>query len=242
MHTIVVSANNVSVEFGDGYKALNDINLELPAGKITGLIGPSGAGKTTLIRAIVGRIKVTAGTISVLGSQAGSAGLRGKFSYMTQSLSVYPDITVKENFAFFACMLGLSGSNAKAFISETLQRVDLVPQADQIVTSLSGGQKQRVSLGVALLGDPELLVLDEPTVGLDPVLREQLWKLFRQLVESGKTIIISSHVMDEADRCDSLVLIRDGKVLAHATPAELVRQTGARNVEDSFIKLVGDAQ
>jgi len=238
----VVSIKNVSVDVGNSYKALNSVSLELSAEKITGFIGPSGAGKTTLIRAIVGSRRITRGSVTVLGESAGSVDLRGRLSYMPQSLSVYPDITVRENFTFFARILGLPRPKVRATVAETLHEVSLEGQANQIVGSLSGGQKQRVSLGVALLGAPELLVLDEPTVGLDPALREDLWKLFHKLAKSGKTIIVSSHAMDEADRCDDLVLIRNGKILAHASPAEFIKQTGAQTVESGFIQMVGHAQ
>jgi len=233
-----VAVKNLSVIYKNGFKALNGVSLELPAGKITGFIGPSGAGKTTLIRVLVGRQKIAGGTAAVLGSPAGSAKLRGQFSYMTQNLSVYPDLTVTENLNYFARMLGLRGTAVKTAVNGAVRLVDLGPQTEQVVGSLSGGQKQRVSLAVALLGDAPLLFLDEPTVGLDPVLREQLWKLFRELVGKGKTIIITSHVMDEADRCDDLVLIRGGKVLAHASPHELCAQTHSQTVEEGFIKLV----
>jgi ABC-2 type transport system ATP-binding protein len=178
--------------------------------------------------------------VSILGWPAGSGRLRGQFSYMTQSLSVYPDLTVGENLRYFACMLGLSHQHVEPAVTEALQQVDLVAHADRIAGNLSGGQKQRVSLAVALLASPQLLVLDEPTVGLDPVLREQLWRLFRDLAGKGRTVIVSSHAMDEADRCDDLVLLRGGKVLAHASPHELCVQTHSKTVEESFIKLVGD--
>jgi len=233
-----VSVRHVSVEFEGVFKALDDVSLELPPGKITGFIGPSGAGKTTLIRVLAGRQKVTNGTASVFGLPAGSGALRGQFSYMTQSLSVYPDLTVGENLSYFARMVGLKRGQLTDAVAHVLQQVDLKPHAAQVVGSLSGGQKQRVSLGVALLGSPELLFLDEPTVGLDPVLREQLWRIFRDLAKAGKTVIISSHVMDEADRCDDLVLIRGGKVLAHASPHDFCVQTHSKTVEDGFIKLV----
>ncbi|HEY4161068.1 MAG TPA: ABC transporter ATP-binding protein [Candidatus Saccharimonadales bacterium] len=232
------AVKNLSVTYKNGFKALNGVNLELPAGKITGFIGPSGAGKTTLMRVLVGRQKITGGTVTVLGHPAGSAKLRGQFSYMTQNLSVYPDLTVTENLNYFARMLGLHGAAVKTAVNEAIRLVDLTPQAGQVVGSLSGGQKQRASLAVALLGDASLLFLDEPTVGLDPVLREQLWELFRELTSRGKTIIITSHVMDEADRCDDLVLVRGGTVLAHATPHELCAQTHSKTVEEGFIKLV----
>jgi ABC-2 type transport system ATP-binding protein len=234
-----VTVEKLSVIYGGGFKALDDVSLKLPAGKITGFIGPSGAGKTTLIRVLVGRQKVTGGSVAILDMPAGSAKLRGKFSYMTQSLSVYPDLTVRENLNYFARMLGLRRAAVKSTVEVALYRVDLATHANQVVSSLSGGQKQRVSLAVTLLGDPQVLFLDEPTVGLDPVLREQLWELFRDLARKGKTVIVSSHVMDEADRCDDLVLIRDGKMLAHASPEELREQTHSKTVEEGFIKLVG---
>jgi ABC-2 type transport system ATP-binding protein len=233
-----IEAKNLSVVYKSGFKALDGVDLELQAGKITGFIGPSGAGKTTLVRVLVGRQKITSGQATVLGRPAGSGSLRGQFSYMTQSLSVYPDLTVTENLDYFAHMLGLSGTEAKNAVFEAIQRVDLRPQSKQVVSNLSGGQKQRASLAVALLGDPPILFLDEPTVGLDPVLREQLWELFRELAAKGKTVIVTSHVMDEADRCDDLVLIRAGQVLAHGSPKELCNQTHSRSVEESFIKLV----
>lgn len=237
-----VTVKKLSVVYDGGFKALDDVALELPAGKITGFIGPSGAGKTTLIRVLVGRQKITSGTAMILGKPVGSSKLRGQFSYMTQSLSVYPDLTVYENLSYFARMLGLKRVDIKTAIASVLQQVDLTPQAPQMVSNLSGGQKQRVSLGVALLGDPKLLFLDEPTVGLDPVLREQLWDIFRGLASRGKTIILSSHVMDEADRCDDLVLIRAGKVLAHASPRALCETTHSRTVEEGFVKLVKAAE
>jgi len=239
MH-VAIETKNLTVKFEKKFVALKDVNITLPAGKIIGFIGPSGAGKTTLIRCLVGRQKITHGSAKVLGVQAGSAKLRGRFSYMTQSLSVYPDLTVRENFSYFASMLGQKGAAKVAMIAVVLEQVDMTPQADRLVSGLSGGQKQRVSLGVSLLGDPEILFLDEPTVGLDPVLREQLWDLFRELVTAGKTIVLSSHVMDEADRCDDLLLIRDGKVLAHASPKRLRAQTRTKSVEESFIELVGE--
>jgi ABC-2 type transport system ATP-binding protein len=237
----VIIIDKLSVIVGDGFKALTDIDLKLAQGSITGFIGPSGAGKTTLIRTIVGRQKAHSGTVAVLNNPAGSAVLRSQLSYMTQELSVYADLTVGENLSYFASMVGVYGRKAKAMYSEVLSQVDLTDKTDVLVGDLSGGQKQRVSLAVALLGDPKVLVLDEPTVGLDPVLREQLWKLFRQLRDDGHSIIISSHVMDEAERCDDLVLIRDGRVIAHDGPGQLRKQTGTDTVEQAFLKLAGGA-
>lgn len=235
-----VTVEDATVVFGADFTALGGVNLELPAGQVVGFIGPSGAGKTTLIRAIVGRQKLTEGAITVLGQPAGSAALRSRLSYMTQENSVYPDLTIRQNLRYFTTMFGLKRAHIPEEIDRLLEIVRMQPQADQLVRSLSGGQKQRVSLAVALIGKPELMVLDEPTVGLDPVLREQIWDIFRELAAKGTSLIITSHVMDEAERCDDLVLIRDGKVLAHGSPSRLCEQTGAKTVEQSFLRLVGE--
>jgi ABC-2 type transport system ATP-binding protein len=229
-----VVVKNLSVTLGGRFKALKNVDLELPAGQTIGVIGPSGAGKTTLIRAIVGRQKIGRGSISVFGQAAGSKSLRSQLSYMTQGLSVYDDLTVRQNLEFFGRMVGAGGT-----VNDVLHTVELADKADNLVSDLSGGQRQRVSLGVALLGHPKLLVLDEPTVGLDPVLRDKLWQLFDRLAEQGRTLIISSHSMDEAERCQDLVLIRDGRVVAHEPPKALMKRTGTDSIEQSFLKLVG---
>ncbi|HEY8999684.1 MAG TPA: ABC transporter ATP-binding protein [Candidatus Saccharimonadales bacterium] len=239
MHETSMQIKNVSVRLG-GKDVLHRVSVELPAGNVVGFIGPSGAGKTTLIRSIVGRQKIAEGSITVAGLPAGSPGLRKRMSYMTQEVSVYGDLTVTQNLRYFASMSGMPRKQIKAAIAETLKAVDMTPQASQVAGSLSGGQKQRLSLAIALLGKPEFMVLDEPTVGLDPLLREQLWKLFRELVANGTTLLISSHVMDEAERCDDLLLIREGKVLAHDSPHKLCERTGSKTVEESFLKLVGE--
>lgn len=240
MAETAVKIKNVQVTLGKDFTALSDISVELPAGKITGFIGPSGAGKTTLMRGIVGRQKLQSGSIAVFDLPAGSAKLREQLSYMTQEPSVYQDLTVQENLTYFATIFGIPKLEVSKTVSDILKTVDLTNQANQLVQDVSGGQKQRVSLAIALIGYPRLMVLDEPTVGLDPVLREQMWTLFRQLAAEGATIIISSHVMEEAERCDDLLLIRDGKVLAHGSPTELRQQTGTTSVEQSFLKLVGN--
>ncbi len=227
---------------GGHFSALKRVSFELEPGRITGFIGPSGAGKTTLMRAIVGRQRTTHGKVQVLGLPAGSAALRSRVSYMTQDVSVYSDLTVQENVLYFARMLGRRGKAALDACAKALAEVDMSGKSHVLVAHLSGGQKQRVSLAIALLGDPELLVLDEPTVGLDPVLREQLWQLFRGLAVAGKTIIVSSHVMDEAERCDDLLLIRDGQIVAHDTPKELCERTGTKTVEQAFLSLAGSKQ
>jgi len=242
MNGSAVQLKNVSVILGGHYHALKRINVDLPAGKVVGFIGPSGAGKTTLIRSIVGRQRLSSGSITINDLPAGSPKLRSQISYMTQEVSVYGDLTVKENIHYFATMFGIRRNAMREAISNILHTVDMTEHANQLVSKLSGGQKQRVSLAIALIGYPKIMVLDEPTVGLDPVLREQLWRLFRELAANGTTLIISSHVMDEAERCDELLLIRNGELLAHGSPAELCAQTGTHSVEDSFLKLVGAKQ
>lgn len=232
-----VKIKNLSVTLGGKVEALKNVDLELPAGKTIGVIGPSGAGKTTLIRSIVGRIKITSGSVEVFDLAAGSAKLRKQLSYMTQELSVYPDLTSRENLNYFAAMNGMPKKEIKKRINDSLKTVDLAEKAESLVSDLSGGQKQRVSLAVSLIGSPKLMVLDEPTVGLDPVLRDKLWALFKKLASQGTTLIITSHSMDEAERCDDLVLLRNGKVVAHSTPAELKRQTGTMTIEEAFLKL-----
>lgn len=228
---------HVSVRFG-GTQALNNVSISLPTGKIIGLLGPSGAGKTTFMRVIVGRQHVDGGSVVVLGQPAGAGSLRGRIGYMPQAAAIYQDLTVRENVRYFAKMLGVGRKDALACIKQ----VDLLPQANQLVATLSGGQKSRVSLAIALLGKPELLVLDEPTVGVDPVLRQKLWTIFRAVSATGTTLIVSSHVMDEASRCDDLLLIRRGKFLAHATPERLCKHTHTKTVEEAFLTLVREAK
>ncbi|MEQ1735741.1 MAG: ABC transporter ATP-binding protein [Rhodoglobus sp.] len=215
-------------------EALRGVTVSVPRGGLVGLLGPSGSGKTTLMRSVVGVQKLTGGTVTVLGLPAGSAALRTRVGYVTQDASVYDDLTVRQNLNYFRSMLGAPASDVQRVIDET----DLAGQAEQLVGSLSGGQRSRASLAAALLGRPELLVLDEPTVGLDPVLREELWALFRKLADAGTTLIVSSHVMDEANRCDRLLLLREGELLADVTPQELLATTGATDADAAFLTLI----
>ena len=217
-----------------GVEVITGMDLDLPAGRLIGLLGPSGSGKTTLMRAVVGVQQVAAGTVEVLGRPAGHPELRHRVGYVTQAPSVYTDLTVVENLRYFARLLGAT----EADVVRSLDDVDLTALARRRVGVLSGGELSRVSLAVALLASPELLVLDEPTVGLDPVLRRDLWQLFRELSDRGTSLLVSSHVMDEAARCDRLVLLREGRVLADAILPDLLAQTGAADVEGAFLTLV----
>ena len=213
---------------------LDGLQLRIPRGQVVGLLGPSGCGKTTLMRAIVGVQKVAGGTVTVLGEPAGSPVLRHRVGYVTQAASVYDDLTVRQNLSYFRRVLGTGKDDVDSVISAT----ELGDNADQLVSTLSGGQRSRVSLAAALLGAPDLLVLDEPTVGLDPLLRVELWSLFHRLADAGTSLLISSHVMDEATRCDRLLLMRDGAILADQTPEELLAETGTRDAESAFLALL----
>jgi ABC-2 type transport system ATP-binding protein len=229
----VVEANELRVELGEN-EILHKLNVVVRAGTITGLIGPSGSGKTTIMRSIVG-VQKYSGRLTVLGEAAGSKSLRPKIGYVTQSPAVYGDLTIAQNITYFATIAGATKAQAK----EVIKKVRLNSLANQLVGSLSGGQRARVSLAVALLGDPELLVLDEPTVGLDPILRAELWAEFAELARQGKSLLISSHVMDEADRCEELILVRDGKILWNDTRSNLLKQTKSRSVGDAFVTMIG---
>ena len=217
-----------------GQVVLHDVSFGVPRGSITGLLGPSGCGKTTLMRAIVGVQIVEGGTVTVLGEPAGSSRLRDKIGYATQNPSVYADLTVAESLRYFAAILRAPAGDVARVIDE----VGLGTHANHMVGELSGGQLSRASLAVALLGRPELLVLDEPTVGLDPVLREELWALFTELAARGVTLVVSSHVMDEAARCERLLLMREGHILADDTPDALRTATAADDLEQAFLRLV----
>jgi ABC-2 type transport system ATP-binding protein len=216
---------------------LHDLDIRVPRGQVVGLLGPSGSGKSTLMRSIVGAQRIAAGTVTVLGSPAGTPALRRRVGYVTQAPSVYEDLTVAQNLQYFGRVIGAPRGDT----DRVVQEVDLRPQAKQLVGNLSGGQRSRVSLAVALLGSPELLVLDEPTVGLDPVLRRDLWTLFASLAASGVSLLVSSHVMDEATRCDRILLLHDGDLLADETPAELLAQTKTRDADDAFLALIAQA-
>jgi ABC-2 type transport system ATP-binding protein len=228
-----ITIDDLDVRRG-GRLVLTRFSARLPQGAVTGLLGPSGCGKTTLIRSIVGVQKVAGGTVTVLGEPAGAASLRSRVAYVTQAPSVYADLTVRENLHYFARVLGAPADR----VGEALKTVDLESARDRLVGTLSGGQRSRASLAAALLGRPDVLVLDEPTVGLDPVLRRDLWDLFHRLAADGATLLVSSHVMDEAARCDRLLLMREGRLVADTTPAELRERTGQEEMEAAFLRLV----
>ena len=230
---LAIRARDLRVVRG-GTTVLPGLSCEVASGTVTGLLGPSGSGKSTFIRCVVGVQRVAGGSVEVLGRPAGAAELRPRVGYMTQAPSVYGDLTVRENLRFFAQVLDAPRDR----VDRVLADVALEKYGDRIVGSLSGGERARVSLATAMLGEPELLVLDEPTVGLDPVLRRDLWRLFRGLAERGATLLVSSHVMDEADRCDAILLLREGQLLAHASPAELLARTGERDMDSAFLRLV----
>lgn len=231
--TAAVSVRGLRVVRGST-EVFEGFDVDVARGAITGLLGPSGCGKTTLMRAITGVQKITAGTVAVLGEPAGSKRLRRRVAYDTQAASVYGDLTVRQNLRYFARVVGAAASE----VDRVLDAVGLRAQGDQLVASLSGGQGSRVSLAVAMLGSPDLLVLDEPTVGLDPLLRAELWEVFRALADAGATLIVSSHVMDEALRCDRLLLLRAGTLVADTTPAELLADTGERDPDAAFLALI----
>lgn len=215
-------------------RVFDGIDVRVERGAITGLLGPSGSGKTTLMRAIVGVQLLEKGTVSVFGEPAGSPALRHRIGYLTQSPSVYPDLTVAENIDYFASLYGPDIDRARRVIT----RVGLEDRTKQLVSTLSGGQHSRASLACALVGDPELLVLDEPTVGQDPLLRDELWAHFRSLADGGKTLLVSSHVMDEANRCDRLILIRAGEIIADDTPAAVKAAAETDDLDEAFLRLI----
>ncbi|MBF6329837.1 ABC transporter ATP-binding protein [Nocardia transvalensis] len=217
-----------------GREVLHDISLTVPRGCITGLLGPSGCGKTTLMRSIVGTQLVQAGSVRVLGAEAGTPGLRARVGYVTQAPSIYDDLSVTDNVSYFGALYGRSSTDVAAAI----EAVGLADHARQRGNQLSGGQRTRASLACALVADPDLLVLDEPTVGLDPVLRVDLWNQFHALAAQGRTLLVSSHVMDEAEHCDRLLLLRDGYLLAQLSPDELRDRTGESSLENAFLALI----
>ncbi|OBK71453.1 ABC transporter ATP-binding protein [Mycobacterium sp. 1274761.0] len=214
--------------------AIHDLSVRIARGTITGLLGPSGCGKTTLIRCIVGTQIVTGGRVTVLGHAAGSAPLRGRVGYMPQDATIYDDLRVVDNVRYFGSLYEVDSKSA----DEAVSAVGLDDHRTALCSNLSGGQRARVSLACALVAAPDVLVLDEPTVGLDPVLRVDLWEQFQRLAQRGTTLLVSSHVMDEADHCGDLLLMREGHLLAHTTPRKLREETGCQSLEEAFLSVI----
>jgi ABC-2 type transport system ATP-binding protein len=235
--TGAIEVENLVVERGRR-RVLHEISCSVAAGSVAGLLGPSGSGKTTLIRAIVGVQVVKSGTVTVLGEPAGAPALRRTVGYVTQAPSVYADLSVRENARYFASLYGLGAADADRAIAD----VGLAGAAGQLVGNLSGGQRSRASLGCAMIGAPRLLVLDEPTVGQDPVLRADLWAKFHALADAGTTLLVSSHVMDEAGRCDRLLLIREGRLIGDDSPAGIRAAAGTDDLEEAFLRLIRDSE
>jgi ABC-2 type transport system ATP-binding protein len=235
--TAAIEIRNLVVLLG-GRRILHGLTFAVAAGQVTGLLGPSGCGKTTLMRCVVEVQQISSGEVRVLGMPAGSAPLRHRVGYVTQASSIYTDLSARDNVRYFAAVHGTS----RAAAEQALADVALADRADQKVSTLSGGERARVSLACALLAAPELLVLDEPTVGLDPVLRHDLWARFHALAAMGTTLFVSSHVMDEASRCDRLLLMRDGRLIADDTPQALRTATGTDDLEEAFLRLIQHAE
>ena len=232
----IIEVRGVSQAFGP-VRALEDVSLAIPPGVIYGLIGPSGSGKTTLIRLLVGVLRPERGEVRVLGRPMPDRAVAGRIGYMTQSTALYPDLSLRENLAFFGALYGLDNEQLRRRIDEVSREVALADRLDGPLHTFSGGMQRRASLACALIHQPELLILDEPTVGLDPVLRRAFWARFHQLAQAGRTLIVTSHIMDEAGRCDLLAFIRDGRLLASGTPEALRRLTGQGELEEAFLAL-----
>ena len=228
-----VDVDKVVKSFG-ALRALDGVSLRVRRGEIYGLLGPNGSGKTTIIRAVVGLVKPDSGTVTVLGRRMPDIGVLGSVGYMTQAAALYPDLSVEENVHFFAAING-----AEAHVGETLKLVNLDQRRKSVVATLSGGMRQRCSLACALVHQPKLLLLDEPTVGIDPQLRVQFWDHFRQMAADGTTLLVSSHVMDEAERCQRLGLIQYGRLLAEGSPDEVRASAGTPNLEEAVLRLAG---
>jgi len=230
----VVETQSLHKHFGP-IRAVDGLSLNVQDGEIYGLLGPNGSGKTTLIRLLIGLLRPTSGTVTTLGQPMPNKGVLAQVGYMTQSSALYEDLTIRENVAFFARMCGC---DSRARVDSVIELVDLQDRANSLVRTLSGGMRQRTSLACALVHQPRLLLLDEPTVGVDPQLRATFWEYFHHLAGTGVTLIVSSHVMDEAERCDRLGFIRQGRLLAEGSAAELRAQAGMESLEEAFLRFV----
>ena len=230
----VVTLDDVCVAYGKT-EVLHNFSLRLPPGRLSGLVGPSGHGKTTLVNVIVGALRAKSGKVTVLGETAPPRHTKPQIGFMPQSEALYSDLTGRENMTFFGSLYGMKGSEIRARIPEVLEQVHLEDTGGKVVAEFSGGMRRRLSLAIALLHQPKLLVLDEPTVGLDPVHRVALWATFRELADGGATFLVTTHVMEEAQNCDSLVMIWSGRKLSQGSPDELIEQAGTANLEDAFL-------
>lgn len=238
---ISIQVNGVSKQF-DEKVVLNGITLAVPKAHIFGLLGPSGSGKTTLVRLIAGIDVPTSGTVHVLGQQMPQLAMLSKIGYMAQSDALYAELTAQENLEFFASLYGLTGTKRKQRIHDVMELVDLGSHLKKLISNYSGGMKRRLSLAISLLHEPHILILDEPTVGIDPVLRKSIWQELTNLSRQGTTILVTTHVMDEADKCHQLGMIRDGRLTAVGTPDELKQATSSATIEEAFLYYGGVKQ
>ena len=218
--------------------ALDRLDLEVSRGLLLGLLGPNGAGKTTLIRVLLGLTPITSGRATLLGAEVPSKEMLPRVGYMPQNLAVYPDLTVEENLALFGRLFGVVGERLRTRTTEVLDLVRLAGRRHSLVMELSGGMQRRVSFAAALVTDPDLPLLDEPTVGVDPELRSEFWQYFHRLTEAGKTVVLTTHYLEEANRADQVVFLHAGAVLATGPPAEIKTRTGTANLEDAFLAMV----
>ncbi|AYE38805.1 ABC transporter ATP-binding protein [Companilactobacillus zhachilii] len=236
MVNTIISMKNVVKKFGKE-TVLNHIDFDIPQGKIIGLIGPSGAGKSTIIKIILGMEKTQKGSATVFGKIMPNRQLLNRIGYMAQTDALYEALTAKENLQFYADMKGIAGQKANRQILHVAEVVELTNDLNKRVSGYSGGMKRRLSLAIAMLGDSEVLILDEPTVGIDPALRRQVWSELHKLRDQGKTILVTTHVMDEAELVDDVALILGGQLIAYDTPANLKAQYNEVTVENVFLKV-----
>ncbi|HET7615505.1 MAG TPA: ABC transporter ATP-binding protein [Bacillales bacterium] len=237
----LVALHDVSKTF-DRHPVVRSVDLTLERPEIFGLLGPSGAGKTTLVKMIAGIDQANEGTVHVLGEKMPNLRTVKRIGYMAQSDALYEDLTAKENLHFFASLYGMRKRERNERIAEVLGVVDLIKDENKLVRHFSGGMKRRLSLAAALVHQPEVLILDEPTVGIDPVLRKQVWDAFEELVQKGTAILVTTHVMDEAERCDRLAMIRSGRLIASGTPEALKEDTGTASIEEAFLVFGRDSR
>lgn len=235
----VLSAHDIVQRFGR-QEVLHGVSLAVECGEILGLVGPSGAGKTTFVNVIAGVARPVAGTVEAFGEPMPSLELLGRMGYMAQSDALYMDLTASENLAFFGAIYGLRGKALKEASQKALETVHLSVEPRKQARDYSGGMRRRLSLATAILHEPELLILDEPTIGLDPLHRVDIWDSFRRMTAAGRTLVVTTHVMDEAERCDRLAMIRDGVFIATGSPDELKERAGASTLEAAFLHFARD--